>query len=417
MRSRLGGIENPRVSVEAIQYNIASRQSEAPVSSYAPNQVVSFNTHYTQEIGEYVMYSDFLNSDIASTDNAHVAMNDADTPLETDSSTITNSSVSLTSRTPNHNTTSLPSLDVDFDSYFNQLLEIEKINSTTENSLNEPYRSFVEPFDVSSKLSPTLKECGHPRSTPSVPSFSKGGGPRRDLIASGIIKSLRLDDTNENQSLVKTAIARGYNIRDVFLAGLGALGKQGRPQVPLPNLQRKTITMVQMSTLEAYLSIVTAVGFNIQEMKDKTLRTKFYQPQAVSTGNFDAVIASSQHIPRDLRPTVSQIMCPHPAWIDILPFPTLRDGIIMGMLSNPHFVNQQELEEDLFMRNGIFCWRSNEKGGSGQPWDMRSWEAEPWFLQKWQVLLGGESHELWKQTQWWRSTRGKENVKANLVVP
>jgi hypothetical protein len=68
------------------------------------------------------------------------------------------------------------------------------------------------------------------------------------------------------------------------------------------------------------------------------------------------------------------------------------------------------------MRDGIVCWRSariNDKAWTGgQPWDIRSWEAEPWFLHKWQALLGGESHELWTQTQWWRLMRGKDIVRA-----
>lgn len=416
MRSRLGGIEVPRVSVEAIQNDMTLSQSEAPESNHAPNQVVSFNSHGTQQSGEYVMYPDFLSSDIFSAEDASVAQNDEDVHFGTDTSTTTNSSLPLTSRTLSRGIgNSLPNLVVDFDSYLNQFLGIEKISSTSDISLNEPYQGFVEPFDVSSKLAPALKQCGHSRSIPSLHSSSKGAGQRGDLVASGVIQHLRLDDTKENQSLVKTALARGHNIRDVFLAGLGALGKEGRSHIPPPNPPKQTITMVQMSTVEAYLSILTAIGFTIQEMKDKTAHTKFYHPQALATGNFDEVIASSQHIPRDLRPTAAQVMCPHPAWIDLLPFPTLRDGIILRMLSDPLLANSQELEDDLFMRNGIFCWRSSEKGGSGQPWDMRSWEAEPWFLQKWQALLGGENNELWKQTQWWRAARGKENVKAKQV--
>jgi hypothetical protein len=29
------------------------------------------------------------------------------------------------------------------------------------------------------------------------------------------------------------------------------------------------------------------------------------------------------------------------------------------------------------------------------------------------VLLGGEGGEVWEQTQWWRSMRGKERLKED----
>lgn len=72
---------------------------------------------------------------------------------------------------------------------------------------------------------------------------------------------------------------------------------------------------------------------------------------------------------------------------------------------------------------GLICWggagvgkrdRNNNNStarnhlSSGAPWDHRSWEAKPWFLRKYWVLLGGEEGELVRQSEWWRGVRGEE---------
>jgi hypothetical protein len=38
----------------------------------------------------------------------------------------------------------------------------------------------------------------------------------------------------------------------------------------------------------------------------------------------------------------------------------------------------------------------------------RSWEVQPWFLQKWWMITGGENGEMATASRWWRRFRGED---------
>lgn len=115
----------------------------------------------------------------------------------------------------------------------------------------------------------------------------------------------------------------------------------------------------------------------------------------------------------DLRPSSQQITVKHHPYIDILPFPTLRDNLIS---------HQDEFDEDEFCHDtlsGLVCWGGAGVGrrdqqesigyaSTGTPWDVRSWEAKGWFLKKYWDFIGGEESELARQSEWWRSIRGDD---------
>lgn len=231
-------------------------------------------------------------------------------------------------------------------------------------------------------------------------------------FSADLIRQLRLDDSKENQSLVRTAIARNYNIRDVFLAGLAALDKQENLQ-PRTGFDphKNTLTLIQTSSLQAYLSNAMALKIPIPGLKNEAFQSPFYQPEAFASGNMTALEVVWKEIPKALRPTQAQITKPHHPWMDMIPFPALRERALTLSSLDPPLIDVYDFKNDVFMNSGLFCWRVGGSGGSGQPWDMRSWEAEPWFLKKWWILVGGETGEVWEQTHWWRSMRGKSKVE------
>ena len=122
----------------------------------------------------------------------------------------------------------------------------------------------------------------------------------------------------------------------------------------------------------------------------------------------------------DLRPSREQIMIQHHPYIDIIPFPTLRKNLI---------THQQDFDEDeVFhdMLTGLVCWGgagmgrrdrdiSTGNASTGTPWDVRSWEARLWFLEKYWTWLGGEDGELVRQSEWWRSMRGDDRLEIGGV--
>ncbi|EGX94789.1 hypothetical protein CCM_03060 [Cordyceps militaris CM01] len=130
----------------------------------------------------------------------------------------------------------------------------------------------------------------------------------------------------------------------------------------------------------------------------------------------DAVVKTVQVIFKslkpDMRPVREQIICQHVAFIDVLPFPTLRRNVI----NSGEAIDLTEFYHDLI--DGLIFWGGTAKkstAGSadghvsaGTPWESRSWEARTWFLRKYWALLGGEEGELVRQSEWWRNVRGDD---------
>ncbi|KAH7249621.1 hypothetical protein MRS44_007087 [Fusarium solani] len=112
--------------------------------------------------------------------------------------------------------------------------------------------------------------------------------------------------------------------------------------------------------------------------------------------------------PPALQPTFLQAMVVHHPWIDLLPFPRLRDNMLMYMEAG--LVDDDQLCEDLLVvddprgldsKPSLIVW-----GGS---WDPRAWEANPAFLRKWGFLLRGCT-EIIEGTNYWRGKRGEKRL-------
>jgi hypothetical protein len=82
-------------------------------------------------------------------------------------------------------------------------------------------------------------------------------------------------------------------------------------------------------------------------------------------------------VPDSLQPTPLQLAMPHYPWIDRLPFPRMRDNLII--LSST--LNLEELLNDLIMTESFKL----EEGAL--PWDPNAWRPSPDFQAKWGYLL------------------------------
>ncbi|RGP63756.1 aryl-alcohol dehydrogenase [Fusarium sporotrichioides] len=112
--------------------------------------------------------------------------------------------------------------------------------------------------------------------------------------------------------------------------------------------------------------------------------------------------------PSALQPTFLQTTVVHHPWIDLLPFPQLRDNILMDM--EVGLLNDDELCEDLLVvddprdlanKPSLIVW--------GESWDTRAWEANPAFLRKWGFQLRGCT-EILVATNYWREKRGEKRL-------
>jgi hypothetical protein len=111
-------------------------------------------------------------------------------------------------------------------------------------------------------------------------------------------------------------------------------------------------------------------------------------------------IATSTPTPLALTPTVLQRNKPHLPYIDVIPFPSLRDSILRGS----DIIDHREIWCDIL--NGDF------KVWGLTPWDMRGWEVQERFAIKWWWLM---TDEVLMETNFWRVSRGEEPLDLKQI--
>ncbi|EKG10034.1 hypothetical protein MPH_12908 [Macrophomina phaseolina MS6] len=156
-----------------------------------------------------------------------------------------------------------------------------------------------------------------------------------------------------------------------------------------------------------------------------------------------SVYPLNPNIPLSLVPTRLQQTRLHSLWINLIPFPGVRDNLIRREGSFDHWELLQDLigelmsatparkrrgtpltitvsdpkpmgtlpltagrdeEEVTAGRKGLIVW--------GEPYDMQSWEATPGFLAKWWWAVQG-CDDLVESTNRWRLMRGEEPLRLS----
>lgn len=222
---------------------------------------------------------------------------------------------------------------------------------------------------------------------------------------------LQVDDTQENRKLLRTALDQKHTIGSIFLAGLRSISGPPPPVPITPDLYSNHLSLQRLSTLHAYLSNATALSFHVPSLMEPDAPSPFYRPEITTASAASSYISRiSDFYPVHLRPTPPQILHPHLPFIDLLPFPTLRARAITLANVTPPLFDLLELKIDI-LNDGLICWGGTDrKGGQGQPWDMRTWEAAGWFIKKWWILVGAEGEEIREGARWWRRLRGEESM-------
>ncbi len=154
------------------------------------------------------------------------------------------------------------------------------------------------------------------------------------------------------------------------------------------------LVLEKFNVFRALLSNSFTLGFATEaHMKDDALSPFFLKPSE-SHWNFSLPVA--------LRPTKLQRRVPHHPWIDLLPFPRMRDNLLLAGLT----FDDMELCGDLV---GMFSTpRGNGNAGLvvwGSAWSPNEWEITSEFLKRWSWTVEG-CWELSESTNRWRARRG-----------
>ncbi|KAH6884152.1 hypothetical protein B0T10DRAFT_135315 [Thelonectria olida] len=202
-----------------------------------------------------------------------------------------------------------------------------------------------------------------------------------------------------------------------------------------PHAIRNTLQLAPNRVFAAGLENAMVLGFDLEKLLECNgdYVSPFYQSNANPHSDPLALISASTslvsssnggaNIPIHLRPTMAQVLVPHPAGLDLIPIPFFRERAIMLSVAMPGTFSMWELQKDIFSRDGLMFWQPTrlELGSKSgcpmfQPWDMRSWEAAPWFLEKWCMIFGGAEHSFWKQSIWWNSLRVEEDCSPRQIA-
>ncbi|RYO84061.1 hypothetical protein DL764_009380 [Monosporascus ibericus] len=213
----------------------------------------------------------------------------------------------------------------------------------------------------------------------------------------------------------------GLDMKQVVSCGVRILSQLKNPpewpsldsyKAPCPNPSTRNITLTTMSIISAQLLNMQHLNITPVLMLDEDAQSLYCLSNVWDSGTEGVPNdenGSLRHISPDLRPVVAQRTLPHHPYIDLIPWPSFRSNVIQATSVDPPTIDEDDLCLDL-SNGGIRCWGSTMGSmhgrGEGVPWDSRSWEAMPWFLEKWQLLTGGEDSEISRTSAWWRSMQG-----------
>ncbi|KAI1747495.1 hypothetical protein F4782DRAFT_420924 [Xylaria castorea] len=149
------------------------------------------------------------------------------------------------------------------------------------------------------------------------------------------------------------------------------------------------------TVFRACLSNAICMGLSLTELMycERPCMSPFYRPMAQRNEDPAALVATSSYdsLPPSLRPTPAQILIPHYACLDLIPLPRLRERAILMCAVLPHTFSLWEMKLDIYTRNALVCQgRDTSSGLVSQPWDMRSWQAAPWFASKWKMAVDAD---------------------------
>lgn len=279
--------------------------------------------------------------------------------------------------------------------------------------------------------------------TLSLSTIAPSPSTNQDILHRLLQENDRLDDTT------RRSITSGkLTVEDVLKAGLYALSKsaasQGAPSRPmlpslrdaspakvpflrtdkifvienrmqehahsLPDPHVNCIRIKQLCAVAAARCNAEILGITFEQLCGEETDSPFHDTSVTESAENEACATRFQHVSPDLRPIAAQIRCRHPPWIDTIPSPTLRQRLIQCVSSDPPMIDEEDFCLDL-QNDGLICWgstlgKAERPGGSGAPWDVRSWEVQPWFLRKWWFVLGGSTGELFQTSKWWNEMRG-----------
>ncbi|KAL4734674.1 hypothetical protein BDV11DRAFT_197769 [Aspergillus similis] len=169
--------------------------------------------------------------------------------------------------------------------------------------------------------------------------------------------------------------------------------------------------LIRVNFLRALHTNIEVLGYSAAEMHDEALS------QFGTAGPVKPLLrpTKSALFPASLQPTPIQLTIPHHPWLDLLPFPQMRDNLILAEagLGEGRGYDDIQLCRDM-CGHGTLSLPADRRVGNGEtgiiiwrdPWDPHGWEVTETFLRRWEWVVAGCT-ELFRATNRWRAVRGE----------
>ncbi|KXH68011.1 hypothetical protein CSAL01_00681 [Colletotrichum salicis] len=171
---------------------------------------------------------------------------------------------------------------------------------------------------------------------------------------------------------------------------------------------RQLSALVKLNLLTALWRNTQILGFNVHSICED----KFISPHNLQGPDLSCHSRQELSWPPYLRPTEAQKKITHHPFLDVFPFPSLREAGIraeeLGFFDEDDFcldIFHLDDKKDAVERPRMIVW--------GESWDPRGWEVNAAFLKKWGWMVRG-CPELLEGTNYWREKRGEKKLNFNL---
>lgn len=232
----------------------------------------------------------------------------------------------------------------------------------------------------------------HGLSDPHLKSLLDARQPGKQL---DILTRVRSQDYEYKKRLLEPSMTRSQ-VQDVIEEVENFVALQRRTSVPRADL---LLTLVQFNVFRALYSNMVALDFTLDWLTGDAI-SPFYQ----NTAPIHDLTS-----PCSLRSSALQRSVSHHPYIDLFPFPSLRDNILLqgeDFDDNDLCYDMVEICHAPRERSGLIVWSS--------PWEPSSWEVTPEFASKFPWVLRG-CRELLISTNYWRGSRGEEDLHFDVT--
>ncbi|KAL0940187.1 uncharacterized protein CTRU02_202950 [Colletotrichum truncatum] len=166
--------------------------------------------------------------------------------------------------------------------------------------------------------------------------------------------------------------------------------------------------LVRLNTLNAFARNADHMGLPWEGLCEVDLVSPFNRQSPSLPGCF----AISPNCPASLQPTSLQQKIIHHPWIDLLPFPQMKNNILLAIKSG--LLDEDDLCDDILevwvadknQRPSLITW--------GESSNTMAWEISLPFLRKWGWLLAG-CRDIFEATNYWRERRGQAKINFEKI--